>query len=552
MAADIARLDGVKAVPLATPNPSADTGIVQIIPVTGPSAPETQDLVRRLRGLHDDFLDRYGVDIKVTGLTAVMIDVSERLSAAMLPFGAVVVSLSLVLLTLVFRSLWVPLKATLGYLLSVVAAFGAVVLVFEDGYGAGLFNVQRTGPVIAFMPIVVMGVLFGLAMDYELFLVSRIREEYLRLRDAAPRQRARQAVLAGFQASARVVAAAAVIMFAVFTAFVPNSELTIKPMALGLAVGVFADAFLVRMTLVPAVLVLLGDRAWRLPAWLAERLPEVDVEGEGLAREIGLRDWPEPATTAAVAARDLPVPTNRPGRSAFWSARVEPGQLHVIVTADRVAGTGVLLLATGRLRAAGGWLKSLGCVLPGRAGRVRRQSVYVDLGLADDPAAALAAALSERPRLLALDNLAAVADIDSYLSLRALLAARPPDLAVLLSAPVPAVVEPVAAIDTCSYLLPACASPPAASGGGAPAPLPSASSDASPAFDRGASSGSDPVAASAVSPGSAYAASSGSAYAASPGSGVAVTSGPVSAAPSAASPDAGAPFPATPPSQSSL
>jgi RND superfamily putative drug exporter len=452
MADEISHLDGVKIVAMSTPNPSADTGIIQIIPTTGPSDAATQDLVWRLRALRGHFLEEYDVEIAVTGLTAVMIDVSGRLSDAMVPFGVVVVTLSLVLLTLVFRSLWVPVKATLGYLLSVAAAFGAVAVVFQRGFGDDLLNVPRQGPVIAFMPIVVMGVLFGLAMDYELFLVSRMREEYLRLGRANPAGAARRAVQTGFLGSARVVAAAAVIMFAVFVAFVPESDLTIKPMALGLAVGVFADAFLVRMTLVPAVMTLLGDRAWHLPAWLAERLPSVDIEGEGLAREIGLRDWPEPSTHAVVAARDVPVPTRTPGQSWLWSARIDPGQVHVIVTPDRVAGTSTLLLATGRLRVDDGWLKTVGYVLPDRAGQVRRRTTYVDLAVADDPLADLIRAMGERPDLLAVDGLAAVADVDAYLGLKALLAARPPTMTLLLTAPVSAVVEPIITPDSLSHL----------------------------------------------------------------------------------------------------
>ncbi len=187
------------------------------------------------------------------------IDVSDRLCGALLPFGLVVVGLSLLLLMVVFRSIAVPIKATLGYLLSVGASFGAVTAVFEWGWLAEPLNVPQTGPVISFMPIILMGVLFGLAMDYEVFLVSRMREEYVHTGDA------RQVVLSGFTGSARVVTAAAIIMISVFAAFVPHGDASVQPIALGLAVGVFVDAFLVRMTLVPAVLALLGTWAWWLP-----------------------------------------------------------------------------------------------------------------------------------------------------------------------------------------------------------------------------------------------------------------------------------------------
>lgn len=217
-------------------------------------------------------------DMKVTGQTAVTIDITDRLSGALVPFGVFVVGVSLLLLAIVFRSIWVPIKASLGYLLSLGAAFGAVAMVFEYGWGNAALNVHVIGPVISFMPIMVMGVLFGLAMDYEVFLVPRVREEYVHSGDA------RGAIERGFTASAPVVIAAALIMISVFASFVPEGTYMIQPIAAALAVGVLVDAFVVRMTLVPAVLALLGDRAWRLPAWLDRLLPTMDVEGEGLVR----------------------------------------------------------------------------------------------------------------------------------------------------------------------------------------------------------------------------------------------------------------------------
>ncbi len=228
---EIEALPGVAAVPLATPNQNADTGIVQVIPETGPESAQTADLVREIRSHRAEWQAKYGVDIAVTGITAIAIDISTRLGNALLPFGLFVVGLSFVLLTMVFRSLWVPVKAALGYLLSVGASFGVVVLVFQDGWGASLLGLDRTGPVISFLPILLMGVLFGLAMDYEVFLVSRIREEYVHGGDA------RAAIRTGFVHSATVVTAAAAIMFSVFAAFVPEGDVNIKPIALGLAVG---------------------------------------------------------------------------------------------------------------------------------------------------------------------------------------------------------------------------------------------------------------------------------------------------------------------------
>ncbi|MCG2797967.1 MAG: MMPL family transporter, partial [Cellulomonas sp.] len=170
---EIEALPGVAAVPLSTPNADATMGVIQVIPTGAPDSQETSDLVHAIRAQHDHFLATYGVDLSVTGLTAVQIDISAKLGTALLPFGIFVVGLSFLLLMMVFRSLWVPLKATAGYLLSIVASFGVVSLVFEHGIGASLLGVDKTPQaVLSFMPIVVMGVLFGLAMDYEVFLVS--------------------------------------------------------------------------------------------------------------------------------------------------------------------------------------------------------------------------------------------------------------------------------------------------------------------------------------------------------------------------------------------
>ncbi len=242
--------------------------------------------MRALKDKHDEWEEKYGVSTNVTGSTPIQIDVSERLTAALLPFGLLVVGLSLVLLAAVFRSVWVPVKATLGYLLSVGAAFGATALVFNYGWLKEVVNLEKPVPVISFLPILLMGILFGLAMDYEVFLVSRIREEYVHGKSPL------EAIRGGFVASGPVVMAAAVIMVAVFAFFVPQGMSAIKPIAFALAVGVAVDAFLVRMTLVPAVLALLGERAWWLPKWLDRILPTFDVEGEVLSTEMALKGWP--------------------------------------------------------------------------------------------------------------------------------------------------------------------------------------------------------------------------------------------------------------------
>lgn len=379
LADEIRALPGVADVPLATPNPSADTGIIQVIPDGGPTSESTENLVHAIRALRPQLEEEYGVTIAVTGFTAVGIDVSAKLGAALLPFGLVVVGLCLVLLTMVFRSIWVPVKASLGYLLSVGAAFGVVTLVFQHGVLADVLNVTRTGPIISFMPIVLMGVLFGLAMDYEVFLVSRMREDYVH-GDRSVRGAARRAVTSGFRGSAPVVTAAAVIMFAVFAAFVPHGDMNLKPIALGLAVGVAVDAFVVRMVLVPAVMALLGERAWYMPRWLDRLLPHFDVEGEGLAKELALAEWPEPGATDVMVAHGLAV-QGPSGASVVGpvTLRVPDGGA-LVVRAGTAAPVDALLLAlAGRLRADAGAVKVAGYVLPERAAAVRRRVAVIDV-----------------------------------------------------------------------------------------------------------------------------------------------------------------------------
>jgi len=401
---EIEGLDGVASVPLATPNETADTGIIQVIPEGGPDSEATKALVAEIRDRHDYFQEEYGVDLAVTGQTAVGIDISDTLANALLPFGVLVVGLSLVLLTMVFRSLWVPLKATLGYLLSVGASFGAVAAVFEWGWFADALHVDKTGPIISFMPIILMGVLFGLAMDYEVFLVSRMREDYVHGRSA------RAAVESGFVGSAKVVTAAAVIMFSVFAAFVPEGDTNIKPIALGLAVGVFVDAFIVRMTLVPAVLHLLGDRAWHMPRWLDRILPSFDVEGEGLTKELALADWPEPGATDAIAADGLSLDGPDGPLYRDVTVRVPAGAALVVHGPHRSGRTALLLTLAGRLAPDSGRLKVDGLVVPIRSSAVRGRVGLVRLAGAADPIEEVRAALSTHPALLVLDDVDTVTD----------------------------------------------------------------------------------------------------------------------------------------------
>jgi RND superfamily putative drug exporter len=425
---EIADLPGVADVPLATPNQSADTGIIQVVPEGGPTSAQTEDLVREIRAQHDHFLDEYGVDLAVTGFTAVGIDVSDKLGDALLPFALVVVGLSLILLTMVFRSIAVPVKATVGYLLSVGAAFGVVSLVFEHGVLAEALNVTRTGPVISFMPIVLMGILFGLAMDYEVFLVSRMREDYVHGGSA------KHAITTGFQGSAKVVTAAAIIMIAVFVAFVPHGDMNLKPIALGLAVGVAVDAFIVRMIFVPAVLALLGDKAWYMPRWLDRVLPSFDVEGEGLARELSLTDWPEPGATDAVATGDLEVRGRTGVVVGPVSVRVSDGGA-LLVRGDATAPVSAFLLAVaGRLDMTGGVAKTAGLVLPERASSVRHRVAVVDSAAEGaNPAAAVRRALRDKPVVLVVDATETVGDLAARAELaQAVAAAQNAGVAVLL------------------------------------------------------------------------------------------------------------------------
>lgn len=416
LAAEIEQVPGVEEVALATPNETADTGLIQIVPETAPDDPATADLVRALRDLAPELEDEYGVDLLVTGFTAVGIDISDRLGAALLPFGVFVVGLSLVLLMIVFRSIWVPIKAALGYLLSVAASFGVVAAVFEWGWGADLLHVTRTGPVISFMPIILMGVLFGLAMDYQVFLVSRMREDYVHARRGAGghashsrRDIAIGAVRSGFTASARVVTAAAIIMFAVFAAFVPEGDSSIKPIALGLAVGIAVDAFLVRMTLVPAVMTLLGDNAWWMPRWLERILPHFDIEGEAVERELALASWPEPHTTAVVVGESVGVRADAGGTAGevvlFEDAafRVEPGGT-LIATGDPRAARAFALTIAGRLAPTDGRLRVAGHLLPERAAWVRAHVGLALLGDGDERVPALRRALAGRASLVVIDG----------------------------------------------------------------------------------------------------------------------------------------------------
>ncbi|MEE1942933.1 MMPL family transporter [Streptomyces sp. TRM 70361] len=291
-------VDGVASVGDPVLNQAEDTAVLTAVPQTAPNSGETKDLVHAIRDAASGIEADTGAGVLVTGRTALNIDISEAMSDALVPYLAVVIGLAVLLLTAVFRSLLVPVKAALGFLLSVGAAFGVLVAVFQWGWAADLLGIEQTGPVMSLMPILIIGIVFGLAMDYEVFLLTRMREAYVH--GASPGE----AVVSGFRHSGRVVAAAAIIMISVFAGFIGMSSPTIQTMGVGLAAAVAFDAFVVRMAIVPAVLALLGRRAWWLPRILNRVLPNMDLEGEALNR-------PAPASAAGSDAAVRPLPVGR-------------------------------------------------------------------------------------------------------------------------------------------------------------------------------------------------------------------------------------------------
>ncbi|XVV07862.1 MMPL family transporter [Actinosynnema sp. CA-248983] len=269
---EIEQMNDVAVVVDPRPNGNGSAAQLVVIPDSGPTGEATEELVAALRA---KLADLDGTTAYVTGQTAVSVDVASTLDRALPVYLAVVVGLALALLVLVFRSLLVPLVGVLGFLLTVGTSLGATVAVFQWGWLADAVNLGTTGPLISLTPIIVIGILFGLAMDYQVFLVSRMHEAHHR--GMAPRE----AIGTGFRQAAPVVVAAALIMFSVFAGFVPSGEATMKSIAFALAIGILVDAFVIRMIVVPAALALLGESAWWLPRWL-RWLPELDVEGTAL------------------------------------------------------------------------------------------------------------------------------------------------------------------------------------------------------------------------------------------------------------------------------
>lgn len=289
------KVPNVKAAIPVSVSKNLRTAVYQVIPAEGPASASTVQVVHDLRSEGAAIQAEHQVSIGLTGQTAANVDVSAKLGAALPPYLAIVVGLSLILLILVFRSILVPVLATAGFLLSLVAAFGGVVAVYQWGWLGGIFDVPHPGAVLSFLPIILIGVLFGLAMDYQVFIASGMREAFVH------GQNAKQAVRTGFKHAAPVVTAAAIIMTSVFSGFIFSHLTMVRPLGFALAFGVLIDAFVVRMTIIPAAMHLLGKSAWWIPKWLDKILPDVDVEG---AKLVSLTDAgpaskttePEPAT----------------------------------------------------------------------------------------------------------------------------------------------------------------------------------------------------------------------------------------------------------------
>lgn len=270
VAGSVAATPGVAAVTPAVVNPAGDAAMLTVVPETGPQDAATEDLVHTLR---DDVLPAADLDVHVGGVTAAVIDTNATTAERLPLLIAGVVAVSMLLLVLAFRSVTIMLTAAVMNLLSVAAAYGVVALVLEGGWAGGLVGIDTETPMPAYVPVMMFAVLFGLSMDYEVFLISRMREAWVRSRDNA------RAIVEGLAGTGRVITAAAAIMVTVFAALIPSSDVTLKSMGVGMAAAILIDATLVRMLLVPAAMHVLGRANWWAPAWLERRLPQLHVEG---------------------------------------------------------------------------------------------------------------------------------------------------------------------------------------------------------------------------------------------------------------------------------
>jgi putative drug exporter of the RND superfamily len=270
----LAQVPGVVSVGRPTTNEAADIAIFTVTPSTSPQDARTGELLADIReDVLPQALEGTDVQASVTGATALTDDVSSRLQQRMPLFLGAVIGLSFLVLMVVFRSVLVPLKAAALNVLGVGAAYGVVVAVFQWGWGASLIGIHESVPIMPLAPMLMFAILFGLSMDYEVFLMSRVREQYLKHRNPG------RAVVEGVGSTARIITSAAIIMISVFASFILDVDVTTKMFGVGLSVAVLLDVTLVRMVLVPAAMSLLGHRAWWLPAWLERRLPVIDIEG---------------------------------------------------------------------------------------------------------------------------------------------------------------------------------------------------------------------------------------------------------------------------------
>jgi RND superfamily putative drug exporter len=275
VAESIAKVDNVKNATAAMVTDNGKTGLIQVIPKSSPSNQKTSDLISYIRNNQKTASGDEDVTLLITGTTALQDDINQKLSNILPIYLAIIIGLSLILLVFAFRSILIPIKATLGFLLSVFAMFGSIVAVFQLGF----FGLASPAPIISFIPIIIIGILFGLAMDYEFFLVSGMHESYTHVKDN------KKAIVNGFNLGAQVVVAAAIIMAVVFLGFFGNSNNIVKSIGFGLAVGIMVDAFIVRLTILPAVMAIIGKSVWWLPKWLDKILPHVSIEGEESKKE---------------------------------------------------------------------------------------------------------------------------------------------------------------------------------------------------------------------------------------------------------------------------
>ncbi|MFE7069109.1 MMPL family transporter [Streptomyces sp. NPDC057620] len=290
---DLRGVEGVTSLSLAGINKSGTTAVLSLVPAGGPNDDATKELVTAVRDKSAHISETRGTTIGITGFTALAIDVSDRLADALPLYVITVLGLSLIVLLLVFRSVLVPVTATLGFLLSIGATFGLTTAVFQWGRLQSLIGLDATAPVVSLLPIIVTGVLYGLAMDYQMFLVTSMREAHIHGATAL------DATVTGFARAGSVVVAAATIMVSVFAGFVFNPQPMIKQAGFALAAGILIDAFVIRMTLIPATMALAREKAWWIPARLDRLLPDLDVEGDKLAQKIPL-PRPHPAQPQSI------------------------------------------------------------------------------------------------------------------------------------------------------------------------------------------------------------------------------------------------------------